>query len=589
MDHLVVYLLFFNIIFRNQAQQVLDKDYWYKDAQEGIRRRLALFGNHLSDERAKNIILMVGDGMGLSTLTASRILKGQKLGISGEEYHLAWDKFPAVALAKTYNLDAQIGESSACATALSCGVKANYETLGLDGRGKFENCVSSFSARVESVLEWSQKAGKATGIVTNTRVTHATPAAFYGHSPSRYWEDDGKVPFVARKQCKDLARQLVEDYPGKDIDVIFGGGRRHWLPKVAKDPEDHMEEGRRLDGRNLVEDWLRDKRKRGIKAAYVWNKQQMDKLEMNVQQVLGLFAYSHMDFELDRDKSGDPSLAEMTIKALSILKRNSNGFFLFIESGRIDHAHHYNNPHRALDETLALEETLLQVLALVNLSETLIVVTADHSHVMTIGGMSTPRGNSILGMDSKVSDIDGLPYSTLLYSNGPGFSVPRLVPSNASATDKNSVHGSGVPRHWATHSGEDVPVYASGPLASVLLTGTMDQSYIPHALAYIACLGEYRERCNGTRTHNLSTSPTFNISKATTPPACIVPNNSRDAVVLASSVIRDDPGGGVAMNQATPTFPSSLVKYLVYSVAMFVLNRIEGASVVMLCCLVWVS
>ncbi|KAL1446637.1 hypothetical protein WDU94_015640, partial [Cyamophila willieti] len=68
--------------------------------------------------------------------------------------------------------------------------------------------------------------------------------------------------------------------------VIFGGGRRHWLPKVAKDPEDHMEEGRRLDGRNLVDDWLRDKRKRGIKAAYVWNKQQMDKLEMNMQQVL---------------------------------------------------------------------------------------------------------------------------------------------------------------------------------------------------------------------------------------------------------------------------------------------------------------
>lgn len=75
------------------------------------------------------------------------------------------------------------------------------------------------------------------------------------------------------------------------------------------------------------------------------------------------------------------------------------------------------------------------------------------------------------GMDSKVSDIDGLPYSTLLYTNGPGFSSPRLVPSNSSLTDKNTVHGSGVPRHWATHSGEDVPVFSRGPLASVLLTG----------------------------------------------------------------------------------------------------------------------
>ncbi|KAL1453432.1 hypothetical protein WDU94_007572 [Cyamophila willieti] len=119
----------------------------------------------------------------------------------------------------------------------------------------------------------------------------------------------------------------------------------------------------------------------------------------------------------------------------------------------------------------------------------------------------------------------------------------------------------------------------------------MDQSYIPHALAYIACLGEYRERCNGTRTHNLSTNATFNISKTTTPPGCIVPNNSRDAIVLASSVIRDDPGGGVAMNQAPPTFPSppSLVNYLLFSVAMFVLNRIEGVSVVMSCGLVRMS
>ncbi|XP_008472961.1 uncharacterized protein LOC103510096 [Diaphorina citri] len=97
----------------------------------------------------------------------------------------------------------------------------------------------------------------------------------------------------------------------------------------------------------------------------------------------------------------------------------------------------------------------------------------------------------------------------------------------------------------------------------------MDQSYIPHAIAYIACIGEYRERCNGTRTHNTSTTTAFNISKATTTPACIVPNNSRDAVVLASSVIRDDPGGGVTLNQAPPTSPPLV--YL-YSVAVLLVN-----------------
>ncbi|KAG8318797.1 hypothetical protein J6590_105548 [Homalodisca vitripennis] len=106
-----------------------------------------------------------------------------------------------------------------------------------------------------------------------------------------------------------------------------------------------------------------------------------------------------MEFEAERDQrsTGDPSLAEMTTKALKILMKNPNGFFLFVESGRIDHAHHYNNPYRALDETLVLDDTVLTVLSTVNLSDTLLVLTSDHSHVLTLGGLATPRGNPILG------------------------------------------------------------------------------------------------------------------------------------------------------------------------------------------------
>ncbi len=98
-------------------------------------------------------------------------------------------------------------------------------------------------------------------------------------------------------------------------------------------------------------------------------------------------------------------------------------------------------------------------------------------------------------MDNKMSDVDNQPYSTLLYGNGPGFSVPRLVPTNLSIEEKNAVHGAAVPRKWATHGGEDVPVYAIGPLSSLLFTGTVDQSYVPHAIAYIACLAEFKSRC----------------------------------------------------------------------------------------------
>ncbi|KAE8747418.1 hypothetical protein FOCC_FOCC005885, partial [Frankliniella occidentalis] len=106
-----------------------------------------------------------------------------------------------------------------------------------------------------------------------------------------------------------------------------------------------------------------------------------------------------MDFEADRDAGpdGDPSLADMTRAALAVLQRNPRGFFLFVEGGRIDHAHHYNNAYRALDETLALESALLAAMELVDVTETLIVLTADHSHVLTLGGLATPRGNPILG------------------------------------------------------------------------------------------------------------------------------------------------------------------------------------------------
>ncbi|XP_054280459.1 alkaline phosphatase-like [Macrosteles quadrilineatus] len=506
------------------------KAFWYEEAARALRQRLkALPDTSQARPKARGVVLLVGDGLGVTTSTAARIFKGQRQGQQGEESILAWDRLPAVALAKTYNLDAQIGESSACATALMCGVKANFETLGLDAGGLFEDCFSVFNSKIDCLLSWAQKEGMSTGLVTSTRVTHATPAALFAHSPSRYWEDDSKVPPAARKLCKDITRQLVEDEPGKNLNVVMGGGRRHWLPRAARDPETLTEEGRRLDGRNLIDEWIRDKRKKGLKADYVWNKGQMDAVDAaSTDHLLGLFSYSHMEFEADRElgPSGDPSLVEMVIKALSILLRNPQGFFLFVESGRIDHAHHYNNPYRALEETLMLDAALLAVLSMIDQSQTLIVVTSDHSHVMTLGGISTPRGNPILGTDSRMSDMDGLPYSTLLYSNGPGYSSPRSVPGNGTGDSQNAVHSSGVPRQWATHGGEDVPVYAQGPMALQLFSGTVDQSYIPHAIAYAACLGPYTARCTGRHLDPDNSS-------------CL-PDNGKGTRVLASSVMSDD-------------------------------------------------
>ncbi|XP_029665202.1 alkaline phosphatase-like isoform X2 [Formica exsecta] len=347
----------------------------------------------------------------------------------------------------TYNTDAQVGESSACATALLCGVKANYETVGLDSSAHFEDCYSSFEARVPSLINWAQEQGKSTGLVTTTRVTHATPAALYAHAASRYWEDDGKVPPAVRTSCKDIARQLLEDDPGRNITVVLGGGRRHFVPKVTLDPEEPDKEGRRLDGRNLIEEWSRNHRRKNIPARYVFNKEQFENVDpRKVNRLLGLFAYSHMDFDVDRNTNdtGDPSLAEMTIKALRILANNPEGYFLFVE-----------------------------------------------------------------GSDSKLSDIDGQPYTTLLYSNGPGYTQPRTILREAG---KDSIQTAGVPRAWATHGGEDVPVFAIGPLASTLFSGSIDQSYIPHAIAYAACLAHHASRCSrdpagGNASDTMSSAP----------------------------------------------------------------------------------
>lgn len=480
-----------------------DRWYWYQQAKSQLIK-------NLDDDRnynvAKNLILFIGDGMGMTTVTTARILRGQKRGHTGEENELAFDKFEYVALSKTYNTDSQVGDSGACATALLCGVKGRFETVGLDDSARYDECKSSFKARIPCLADWAQAEGKSTGLVTTTRVTHATPAAMYGHSASRYWETDGKVPDTDRPQCKDIARQLVEDDPGRSINVILGGGRGNFLPTKKKDPKVQTDMGRREDKRNLIEDWMKDKKNRQLSHKYVSNKEEFDNVDPNkTDYLLGLFNFGHMAYEVDRNSGpdGEPSLAEMTKKAIEILRKNPLGYFLMVEGGRIDHSHHFNNAHRALADTLALEDAVVAALGMTRTDDTLIVVTSDHSHVFAFGG--TPkRGNPILGLDNKESDVDSMPYTTLLYANGPGynrnFPTGRENLTGTDTEDKNYVQQSAVPRRWDTHGGEDVPVYAHGPMAH-LFRGVLEQTYVPHAMAYAACIGHYRDDCERRRRH----------------------------------------------------------------------------------------
>jgi alkaline phosphatase len=450
---------------------------------------------------AKNVILFVGDGMGISTVTAIRILDGQRKGMQGEENVLSFEHFPHVALSKTYEINLQVGESGGTATAIMSGQKTKAGFIGVSGNATRGDCASSKAAHLPSVLELSESNGKSTGIVTTTKLSHATPASTYAHVPERDWENDQDLSEDARLNgCTDIASQLLEFPYGDGIEVALGGGRIKFLPVELKDPEGSDTSEGRLDKRNLASEWVN----KYPNSAYVWNQAQFDGIDpASTDHLLGLFNSGHMQFEADRadDFGGEPSLAEMTKKAIEILARNPNGYFLLVEGGRIDHGHHDSNAYRALTDGIAFADAVGVADKMTDESETLIIVTADHSHTFTIAGYPT-RGNPMLGkvisIDSKGQPEttyklldDGKPYTTVGYQSGPGgqwVGGPRPDLTDVdTVNDKNFLQHSGLPSEDETHGGEDVAVYARGPGADGI-HGVMEQNEIFHVIKAAASL-----------------------------------------------------------------------------------------------------
>ncbi|KAM9759634.1 alkaline phosphatase, tissue-nonspecific isozyme isoform 1-T2 [Menidia menidia] len=479
-------------------EQEKDPKFWNTWAQRTLKNALNL--QSLNKNKAKNLILFLGDGMGVPTVTAARILKGQLSGKSGEETQLEMDKFPFVSLAKTYNTNAQVPDSAGTATAYLCGVKANEGTVGVSAAAVRAQCNTTQGNEVTSILKWAKDAGKSVGIVTTTRVNHATPSAAYAHCVNRDWYSDNEMPPEALQGgCKDIARQLFENIP--NIDVVMGGGRKFMFPKNQSDveyPDVAKHSGTRKDGRNLVQEWIdRVKHKKGH---YVWNKKQLLSLNPNsVDFLLGLFEPVDMTYDLERNAETDPSLTEMVDVAIKILRKNPNGFYLLVEGGRIDHGHHEGKAKQALHEAVEMDRAIGQAHLLTSVHDTLTVVTADHSHVFSFGGY-TYRGNPIFGLAPMMSDVDQKPFTSILYANGPGYKHVNGVRENVSTVDfmgSNYQAQSAVPLALETHGGEDVAVFAKGPLAH-LLHGVQEQNYIPHVMAYAACIGQNREHCLST-------------------------------------------------------------------------------------------
>ncbi|MHC0053596.1 alkaline phosphatase [Actibacterium sp. D379-3] len=473
------------------AQDVPQADNeWFTAGQALIEQKMAVQPN---TSRAKNVIILISDGNGVGTNYATRIWLGQQDGKLGEEHVLPQEDFPYLALSKTYNVNAQTPDSAGTGTAMHTGVKTKAGVIGVDETLVRGDCAAVEGAKVTTIAEILADQGKAVGVVSTARITHATPASVYAHTADRDFESNNNLPEGCTQ--KDIAVQLIEAMQAGTIDLALGGGRRHFLPKDVEGEEGKG--GKRTDGRNLIN----EAKEAGFQ--YAWNDESFAALTTgNNAPILGLFESSHMKYEHDR--TGEPSLAQMTEAAIKSLEGSENGYFLSIEAGRVDHANHAGNAYRTLTDGAAFAEAVAMADELTDDADTLIIVTADHEHAIAFNGYCG-RGTPINGLcydidpagvkhsDKVLTGDDGKPYTVIGYLNGVGSVLredmnwvgARADLAQEDVTDPDYVQQALIPKSSESHSGEDVAIYAKGPWAH-LFTGTVEQSFIFHVMNHAA-------------------------------------------------------------------------------------------------------
>ncbi len=446
----------------------------------------------------KNVIFFLGDGYGIVPMTAARIYA------AGEEGDLAIDTFPETAFVKTYSLDAQVTDSAPSMAAYMTGVKTRNEVLGMNGDtlavapGKdattgvssaVNNCPATGNgAPSTTLLELAIAAGRATGVVSTARLTHATPAATYAHVCHRNTE-------------YEIARQAVPGGAGfnaalgNGVDVMMGGISQYWRPFNAT-----TNTAGRPDGRDLVAE-LQAKGYTFVSDLSSFNAAPT----AAGSKLIGLYDFAkaegHMSYELDRDPAKEPSLAEMTTKSIDILSKNAKGYFLMVEGGRIDHALHGTNAARALADAKAFDDAIAAAIAKVKLTDptmanTLIVVTADHDHTMVMNGYAAITGKTtasnpgILGLmrdyaapATPALDADGKTFTTLVFGNGEnrisGSRSLMTTLTDAAVSDKNYHQEAAIQMGIGgeTHGGADVFLGAMG-LGADAFHGVIDNTNV---------------------------------------------------------------------------------------------------------------
>ncbi len=432
----------------------------------------------------KNVLFFLGDGMGITTMTAARIYS------VGEDGNLTMDTLPESAFVKTYSANAQVTDSAPSMSAYMTGVKMNNEVISMTTptsafnpatgadyiSGADSTCPASGNgAAATTLLELAKAAGMGTGVVSTTRITHATPAATYAHICHR----DGENTIAAQMVPQGAGYNAAL---GDGIDVVMGGGLRHFLPRTTAGSA-------RTDTRDLVAEM----QARGY--AFAGTKTAFGGLPPT-GKLLALFTSSHMAYDLDRDASKEPSLAEMTARSIDQLKANGKGMFLMVEGGRIDHALHETTARKALADTVAFDaaiKTGIDKMQAIDpgLKNTLIVVTADHDHTLVLNGYSGRTGPStaanpgVLGLlrsyvnGALSTDTGGNPYSIIGFGNGENRQAVRTALTDAQVFSATYHQEATIPvaAGSETHGGGNVYLGAIGKGADSF-GGTIDNTAV---------------------------------------------------------------------------------------------------------------
>lgn len=400
-------------------------------------------------KKPKNVILVIADGMGPASFTATRIWDKGSSGL------LSMEKMPVTGYAKTYSGSDFVTDSAASGTALASGVKTYNGAIGLtyprlDPKKKHRS--------LETLVDVMSRSGKSTGVLTTTRVTHATPASFYAHVVSRDMEDE-----------------IAEFVEPSSLDLLMGGGRRHFLPQDGTSGTRRY----RKDGYNIVESLVKNG------WTHFDTKQDMlaHKGKSMDSKVLGLFNDTHVTYEQDRSKEEnqkEPSLTEMSSFAIEFLRDNKEGFFLMIEAGRIDHASHNNDVVNMLHETRELDHCIEMILNHELMDETLLVITADHETaglaVSGYGDVEQVKGDELLKIRHQGTSQEA---SYLSWATGPNSRNNPDYPENA----EKGYHLAPAAQYTeeANHTAVDVMVMASGVGASSFV-GFMNNTEIPRRI-----------------------------------------------------------------------------------------------------------